>query len=114
MLETFNLKKQLEVTKKQLAYELYRNDAAQRVIARLIKERDEAKESLAKYKELNKHLEESMQDENTPNLPSDIHNQISTLAKELQIKRKERVISKDLNSEQNISKLKENSKNSTH
>lgn len=42
MLEIFNLKHQLETTRQELAHSLYRNDAANRVIARLMKERDEA------------------------------------------------------------------------
>jgi len=46
MLETFNLKQQLETVKQDLAHALYKEDAANRVIARLIKERDEARRAL--------------------------------------------------------------------
>jgi pre-mRNA-processing factor 19 len=46
MLETYQLKAQLTETRKNLAKALYENDAAFRVIARLIKERDEAKRLL--------------------------------------------------------------------
>ncbi|GJQ08701.1 hypothetical protein GpartN1_g492.t1 [Galdieria partita] len=42
--EMYQLKKQLHDTKQQLAQALYENDAAKRVIARLLKERDEALE----------------------------------------------------------------------
>jgi len=42
--EVYQLKKQLYDTKQQLAQTLYENDAAKRVIARLLKERDEALE----------------------------------------------------------------------
>ncbi|EME31608.1 nucleotide binding / ubiquitin-protein ligase [Galdieria sulphuraria] len=42
--ELYQLKKQLHDTKQQLAQTLYENDAAKRVIARLLKERDEALE----------------------------------------------------------------------
>eukprot|EP01091_Cochliopodium_minus_P012340 TRINITY_DN3715_c0_g1_i1.p1 TRINITY_DN3715_c0_g1~~TRINITY_DN3715_c0_g1_i1.p1 ORF type:complete len:483 (+),score=115.55 TRINITY_DN3715_c0_g1_i1:54-1502(+) len=115
LLETFNLKKQLEVIKKQLAYELYRNDAAQRVIARLIKERDEARDNLTKYKQNNKQVEEdNMQDESVNKLPSDIDTHITSMAKDLQKNRKERTISKELNEEKNIINFKEQSKNPTH
>ena len=43
MLETFNLKKSLDVTRQQLSLALYQHDAACRVIARVVKERDEAR-----------------------------------------------------------------------
>jgi len=46
MLETYNLKESLHQTRQELAHALYQHDAACRVIARLIKERDEAKGSL--------------------------------------------------------------------
>lgn len=47
-LETYNLKEQLSRTREELATALYQHDAAVRVIARLTKERDEARESLSK------------------------------------------------------------------
>lgn len=47
-LETFNLKEQLARTREELATALYQHDAAVRVIARLAKERDEAREALSK------------------------------------------------------------------
>jgi pre-mRNA-processing factor 19 len=46
MLETYEVKQQLIETRKNLAQALYENDAAFRVIARLIKERDDAKHML--------------------------------------------------------------------
>jgi len=46
-LETFNLKKSLDVTRQQLSLALYQHDAACRVIARVVKERDEARAALA-------------------------------------------------------------------
>lgn len=50
MLETFNLKTQFHTTQQELANTLYENDAAKRVIARLIKERDEARVALTEFK----------------------------------------------------------------
>lgn len=47
-LETFNLKEQLSRTREELATALYQHDAAIRVIARLSKERDEARDALSK------------------------------------------------------------------
>lgn len=47
-LETYNLKEQLARTREELATTLYQHDAAIRVIVRLTRERDEARESLSK------------------------------------------------------------------
>ena len=47
MLETFKLKQALDQSQSQLALALYKQDAARRVIARLLTERDEARAALA-------------------------------------------------------------------
>jgi pre-mRNA-processing factor 19 len=44
VLETFALKQQYNSTRQELSYALYAQDAATRVVARLIKERDAARE----------------------------------------------------------------------
>jgi pre-mRNA-processing factor 19 len=47
VLESFTLKQQLAQTRQELSTALYQNDAATRVIARLTKERDEARQALS-------------------------------------------------------------------
>ncbi|KAH8902966.1 Prp19-domain-containing protein [Coniochaeta sp. PMI_546] len=47
-IETYNLREQLARTREELATALYQHDAAVRVIARLTKERDEARDALSK------------------------------------------------------------------
>jgi pre-mRNA-processing factor 19 len=48
ILETFQLKQQLAETRQELSTALYYNDSAQRVIARLQKERDQARDALSR------------------------------------------------------------------
>ncbi|KAF2838072.1 ubiquitin-protein ligase E4 [Patellaria atrata CBS 101060] len=47
-LETYTLKQQLAQTRQELSTALYQHDAAVRVIARVVKERDEARDALSK------------------------------------------------------------------
>lgn len=47
-LQTYTLQQNLHQTRQELSTALYQNDAAQRVIARLIKERDDARQALAR------------------------------------------------------------------
>jgi len=47
VLESFYLKKHLHETREELSHALYQHDAALRVIAKLVKERDDARSNIA-------------------------------------------------------------------
>ena len=49
VLETYTLRQHLTQTRQELSNALYENDAAKRVVARLQRERDEARDTLSKF-----------------------------------------------------------------
>merc|ERR1740138_1256848 len=51
MTETFELKSHLDTTRKQLSHALYQHDAACRVIARLLRDRDAARAQVTQLQE---------------------------------------------------------------
>merc|ERR1719464_97598 len=51
MTETYELKTHLDTTRKQLSHALYQHDAACRVIARLLKERDTARAQVGQLRD---------------------------------------------------------------
>jgi pre-mRNA-processing factor 19 len=53
MLETFSLKQALDTTRQELSYSLYKSDAAHRMIARIMRERDEALHKLSQLQSSN-------------------------------------------------------------
>ena len=66
MLEVYTVKKSLESTRQELSHALYQHDAACRVIARLIRERDEARkyDSLIDGKNIKKNCSAVVQIQN--------------------------------------------------
>ncbi|CAJ1337410.1 unnamed protein product [Effrenium voratum] len=94
MSETYELKTNLDTTRKQLSHALYQHDAACRVIARLLRERDAARAQVA---QLQDQLSNSMptngsvaQEEGETGLTAQIIQKMEDLAKNLAKTRKQR------------------------
>jgi len=88
MLETFHLKKQLETTRQELSQALYQSDAACRVIARLIKERDGARTELEQLRQSVGRGGKMEVDNGLPGLDTEARNKIQAKAAELSASRK--------------------------
>eukprot|EP01100_Stratorugosa_tubuloviscum_P011108 TRINITY_DN488_c1_g1_i1.p1 TRINITY_DN488_c1_g1~~TRINITY_DN488_c1_g1_i1.p1 ORF type:complete len:488 (+),score=185.78 TRINITY_DN488_c1_g1_i1:151-1614(+) len=99
MLELFSLKQQLETAKQQLAQSLYQHDAACRVIARLIKERDASRNALATARAqlaADNFKSTDMQIEQAGVITDEIKEKITNLSKKLSSERRVRSVSSDL------------------
>jgi pre-mRNA-processing factor 19 len=107
MLETYSLKQQLDSVRQELAHALYQHDAACRVIARLIKERDEAK-ALASNLRANGASASSEQAQSSDSmevesgLKEEVKNRMFATSQELAKDRKKRKPSESLASAEDI------------
>jgi len=106
MLETYTLKQHLETVRQELAHALYQHDAACRVIARLIKERDAAKNTLANFQgqvpEVRREAagdQAAMEVESTNVISDAIKDKLTQKSQTLSRERKKRQISPTLASE---------------
>lgn len=109
MLETYTLKQHLDAMRQELSQALYQHDAACRVIARLIRERDEARAALSQAQsQLAQALsssrvgEASVIDTIPAGVSQEALNKIVTLSKALSKQRKKRTIPESLASKEQI------------
>ncbi|CAM9567002.1 unnamed protein product [Chrysoparadoxa australica] len=125
MLESYTLKQHLEATRQELSQALYQHDSACRVIARLVRERDEARGQLQGQREALASAavsgapvpqvaqEEAMEVEGD-GLDAALVETLMTTWKSLTKKRKKREVSADLASKEVISTFKQQSSHTLH
>eukprot|EP01065_Artemidia_motanka_P050684 TRINITY_DN8725_c0_g1_i1.p1 TRINITY_DN8725_c0_g1~~TRINITY_DN8725_c0_g1_i1.p1 ORF type:complete len:526 (+),score=158.26 TRINITY_DN8725_c0_g1_i1:57-1580(+) len=109
MLETFQLRKQLETTRQELSHSLYQHDAACRVIARLMSERDAARSALAQSKafaeaEMGKIAPKAQED---GKLPAAVLTRMQDTMKQLYAARKKRQLPPGLCSAEAVARMTE-------
>ena len=103
MLENFHMKKQLDAVRQELSHSLYQHDAACRVIARVIAERDEARSMLQQFQvagasSVQKVEASAKQQETQPEqvLPAPYVTRLTKIQSALRSARKKRQISSNL------------------
>ncbi len=100
MLETYNMKQQLDLTRQELSHSLYQHDASCRVISRLIRDRDELRNTLnnlkSKMDEVNDEEEVPDEEYDDMGIYQALINKMTELSNELSENRKELKISKEL------------------
>ncbi|KAF4990800.1 hypothetical protein FGRMN_8241 [Fusarium graminum] len=92
-LETYNIKEQLARTREELATALYQHDAAVRVIARLTRERNEARDALSKVTVTGVAADgDSMQVDSVEKLPEELVSKVDETHQTLSKGRKRRPV----------------------
>lgn len=132
VLETFNLRQQLDATRKELAHALYQHDAACRVIARLVRERDEAYQLVNAYKagggsqgqpsapapsaptSSNAAMEVEGEEEVAKGLNEEVVSELNSVCKSLSSGRKQRKPSEHLQSKDDMMLLEESASYAPH
>ncbi|CCJ30675.1 unnamed protein product, partial [Pneumocystis jirovecii] len=110
-LETYNLKQQLNQARQELSTALYQHDAACRVIARLLKERDEAREALKTIKiasgpSNNAPVDSEQMDMDVQTLPEHITQKIDETQKVLSSNRRKRKVPTDWTTTEQVQQFK--------
>ena len=116
MLESYSLKQQYLRIRQELSQALYQNDAANRVIARLIKERDAARDALTEQKPTSNHHHGKQQNQSDEmevekpapavNLPEECEMRVNSVAEELSQQRRKRQSPEGLVSQSDLASFK--------
>eukprot|EP01087_Luapelamoeba_hula_P013721 TRINITY_DN3941_c0_g1_i1.p1 TRINITY_DN3941_c0_g1~~TRINITY_DN3941_c0_g1_i1.p1 ORF type:complete len:417 (+),score=74.61 TRINITY_DN3941_c0_g1_i1:1008-2258(+) len=117
MLETFTLKEQLNTTRQELAQALYRQDAALRVIARLTKERDDARNQLAAaqaYLATARPTQEEGMEVEEKGISEQIKQKLIAASKKLTAERKQRRLASELATENDLKNYRVVSSHAVH
>jgi len=117
MLETYTLKQQLDSVRQELAHSLYQHDAACRVIARLIKERDEARSALSNLQsQIGTKGPATSSDsmDVDQGLPEEVKNKIQAASQDLSKSRKKRQVPTTLATIEEIAKYSAITSTSPH
>ncbi|KAJ9513170.1 hypothetical protein QJQ45_029340 [Haematococcus lacustris] len=129
MLETHTLRQSLNTCRQELSHALYQHDAACRVIARLIKERDEARAGLEDARSMMQAEQaakraaaaDAVMEEAAPGkrpkvmgIPDDVLQELTDVNAQLSKQRKKRVISESLATPDDLSAMSLTSNNPLH
>lgn len=114
LVESFNLKKQLDTIRQELSHAMYQNDAACRVIARLQRERDQARRELETLRETIGGLHGFNIDKGFPGLDDAIKDAMTARSQELSTDRKSRQQSPSLAKVEDIQKYTDVAAYPTH
>ncbi|TQS34914.1 hypothetical protein Golomagni_04683 [Golovinomyces magnicellulatus] len=105
-LETFTLRQTLQQTRQELSTALYQHDAAVRVVARLTKERDQARDALSKLTvSANGSSNEDSMQIDTTGLPIDLSTKVDETQQRLSKTRRKRPIPAEWADHETISKF---------
>jgi len=110
MLEIHTLKQNLSTTRKELSQALYQHEAACRVIARLLKERNKAREELAHLK----GIRDSDENPEESGIGESLKKRFDELSEALATARASRKIPNDWTTDKNLVKLKETFSSTLH
>jgi len=115
MLEHYSLKQQLNNARQQLAHALYQQDAACRVIARLTRERDEARRALSSTPTAHPQPKaDGMDVEGSAGISEQVKQRLIATSKQLTAERKKRTIPEGTADEDQIRTLHLKSSHPTH
>ena len=114
MLENFEMKQQLDLVRQELSHTMYRYDASCRVIARLMKERDDAQQALAHLGPQAAAKQVKDKKKYTGPLTSTIEQALAESSLALSEARKNRTVSASLATKEQIAKYTEKASKAPH